>query len=539
MASPPTSSLISFLDEAGTPLAEPGEWTPGLVAVQIDADALQEARLLRNGSQLPLYVQELAGKLRVLAHWPRSGCGRYRCVLELDGQRLDELNVSVRPAKLGELGYAALINDLQGDQLPTSVVVGLERTGALAGLTLRARADTTLNQELLRLRRAVTGAEGRLGLAAALTLIAQDPHRQLIKTELWVRAERARRLEPVGLVLAMRMPNNLDSVTQRPIEVPDVRVEHTVDAYENRLTKLYHDQVDLRLRRLAAAFQASNQLAAVIETEDLLATLRRARQDAAFLDELSLPAHVPMRLTMVLLRVPAYRAVLQGYLEFRREAYVELDEPTLESPLENLPDLYQTWGTLQVIDVLLDVGAALGYSTTLQRLAKQVGRGVYVKVLPDGEPAVELIHPRGTVARLIPERSFSHSSRPLRSISFSQRPDVVLEIDRNGDRSRVVLFDPKYKLRSEEEDAADAEEEIDEALIPKGQPKKIDIDRMHAYRDAIRDDEESRVVDYAAILYPGPERRYAEGIEALSARPEAPAMLRERLTTVLTAALAP
>src|SRR5215211_7809359 len=285
MASPPSSSLISFLDEAGAPLLEPREWTPEVVAVEIEVNDVPQARLLRNGTQLQLYAQDVDGEMRVRARWPRAGCGHYRCVLEQNGIRLDEVDVSVRPAKLGELGYAALINDLQGDQLPTSVVVGLEQTGALAGLTLRPRQETTLNQELLRLRRAVNGAEGRLGLAASLTIISRDPHRQLIKTELWVPAERARRLEPVGLVRAMRMPNNVDAATRRPIEVPDVRVEHTVDTYENRLTKLYHDQVDLRLRRLAAAFQANNQLAALMETETLLTALRRSRREASFLDD--------------------------------------------------------------------------------------------------------------------------------------------------------------------------------------------------------------------------------------------------------------
>jgi hypothetical protein len=60
---------------------------------------------------------------------------------------------------------------------------------------------------------------------------------------------------------------------------------------------------------------------------------------------------------------------------------------------------------------------------------------------------------------------------------------------------------------------------------------------MHAYRDAIRDSDERRVVRYAAILYPGPETRYADGIEALSARPLDPRSFENRLRVVLTEAL--
>ncbi len=61
---------------------------------------------------------------------------------------------------------------------------------------------------------------------------------------------------------------------------------------------------------------------------------------------------------------------------------------------------------------------------------------------------------------------------------------------------------------------------------------------MHAYRDAIRDEHEARVVDYAAILYPGPETRYGDGIEALSARPQEPGSLEGRLRHIIHSALA-
>jgi heme-degrading monooxygenase HmoA len=52
---------------------------------------------------------------------------------------------------------------------------------------------------------------------------------------------------------------------------------------------------------------------------------------------------------------------------------------------------------------------------------------------------------------------------------------------------------------------------------------------MHVYRDAIRTPIEERVVSYAAILYPGPEMRYRDGIEALSARPLDPRTLQDRV----------
>jgi hypothetical protein len=92
---------------------------------------------------------------------------------------------------------------------------------------------------------------------------------------------------------------------------------------------------------------------------------------------------------------------------------------------------------------------------------------------------------------------------------------VALEVSAKAAGPVLILLDPKYKLQSEEL-PAQAEEEPG---VPSGQPKKIDIDTMHAYRDAIRTQSGERVVSYAAILYPGPEVRYPPGIEALTADP--------------------
>jgi hypothetical protein len=50
-------------------------------------------------------------------------------------------------------------------------------------------------------------------------------------------------------------------------------------------------------------------------------------------------------------------------------------------------------------------------------------------------------------------------------------------------------------------------------------PKKIDIDTMHAYRDAIRDPSGLRPVRFASILYPGPTVLYGTDIAAMCARP--------------------
>jgi hypothetical protein len=181
------------------------------------------------------------------------------------------------------------------------------------------------------------------------------------------------------------------------------------------------------------------------------------------------------------------------------------------------------------IVILLEVSETLGFTVLTQRLARHFDGGVYITILKDGDPAVELIdESTNTLARLIPQRSYTRQGTTLRSISFTQIPDITVEISRVHEAPRLLLFDPKYKLQSEEQ-----------GEIGDGKPKKVDIDTMHAYRDAVRDSEQQRIVDYAAILFPGPEVRYGHGIEALSARPLEPRLLQQRLREVLINALTP
>jgi len=65
----------------------------------------------------------------------------------------------------------------------------------------------------------------------------------------------------------------------------------------------------------------------------------------------------------------------------------------------------------------------------------------------------------------------------------------------------------------------------------------VDIDKMLAYRDAIRDKEYRRIVQHAAILYSGPRIPYAEGIEALRAYPGSMEIVEERLEILFQQAL--
>lgn len=516
-------SVIRFLDLRGAQISGPREWEPAWVEVDVPVAEWTAAELTRNGVELPLGLRRIGGWPRVVAEWPRSGPGNYRLRLVTGGDAF-ERSVAVAPAKISGDAFARLLEDLEY-RLPVSVALGIQRTGGLAGVALPPPDRTTVEAEYFRLRRAILGAEDRPGLRDLLPALQRDPHRILAATEHWVRRHRARRPHPTRLALAFASGSNLDD-EGRLLRVLDTRVEHTCDVYENRLVRTFHRQVESRLRRLVPILAARRaELGA--EAASLAEALRRARRTATFLDDVAELSHAPDRVTMVLLRRPEYRAALEAYLEFQRSVAVRLDDDALDAPLENLPYLYQLWGTLVVIHALVDVGARLGYRLAHESIVGRDAGGVYVRVLRDGRTALALQHPEHeTTVRLIPERTYG-ATGALQSITFPQRPDIAIEVQRPGERPEVLLFDPKYKLDGEREgDAA-------EAAVSAGGPLKVDIDKMHAYRDAIRDSDGRRVVRYAAILYPGPGRRYSAGIEALSADPMAMEGLERRVAEVV------
>jgi predicted component of viral defense system (DUF524 family) len=522
-------------------LPAPEEWAECLVEVPVTADRLGDVRLLRHGAELPVAVRRIGGQLVVVGEWPRSGSGHY--ALEATaGDESWQTIVTIEPRKITPRAFSRLLTELQS-RLPSAVAIGLQRGGALTGVEILTPEESTIEAELLRLHRAALGARSRIGLIQGLPAIAEDPHSIFRTEEVWVGRQRARRLQPHGLVAALARPNNLDE-ERRLLRVPDIRVEHSVDVYENRLLRVYWQQVNARLRRVIAALERSTNREALEEARLLLSRLTRARRQAPFLDHVQMPAQLTANVTMVLLKRPTYRALFEGYLELHRAAAVRVEDPALDAPLDNLPRLYQLWATLHVIEIATQVATALGFIVTRQELIGRDANGLYIRILPDGRSVVTLRHPHTqTRVTVTPEKSYTPQSSPISSISYSQRPDVVIDIRAPDRDHRLLIFDPKYKLQSEF--IARVSTELDEALEPAddepdgstGRPKKVDIDKMHAYRDAIQLDHR-RVVDYAAILYPGPHVSYGTDVAALPAYPTRADELDEALQTVIRAHLA-
>ena len=506
---------MQFYSADGAPLDGPREWEPSVIDLEVGPGDWESVQFSINDVSVPIHVAHRFGESRTLADWPRSGPGAYHLLVNSPTQSQSRI-VTVGSAKLGDDGLAALINDLE-QRLPTSITLGVQQAGGLVGLHIRPPSENTIEQELLRVRRAVDGPLGEPGLLWLLPQIAADPHHMLFREDLWVRREFAGRVPVAGLVQTLTRPGNVDG-NGRPERVLDSRVRRTVDVYENRLLKGFVMEALGRLRRLERiAGVADSELGT--EVHEKHQALQEAERRATFLLDVTDSPHTHDRLTMVLLREPRYRALLDRFREFHHSLWVELADERLDAPLQNLPSLYQSWGSLHVIDALLDVGAELGFRVVEQRIVHRRPGTLFVQVMRHGVAALRLEDPtRGVTVTLTPERSYGRSGDP-RSVSFLQRPDVAVEIGMPDGDLDMLLFDPKYKLDADDQGS--------------GLPVKSDVDKMHSYRDAIRDGAGRHVVSFAATLYPGTTQHYGSDIAAIGAVPGRENELGETLRETL------
>jgi hypothetical protein len=518
-------ATLRMLNASGNAIESPREWTTGFVEVNLGnrTSDWQTATLRLNGVELALSLRRLGDMTRVVAEWPRAGPGKYRLRLSAFGAAIDRV-VEIRPSKLTHGQFSQVIEELE-TVLPLSIALGMQRLGGLVGVALTRPREATLATELYRLQVAVRGDERTRGLIDILHGIGSSPHEMLRSTGLWVHRANARRPDPNRAHVALLRPRN--AATQRqPVEVYDSRVEHTFDTYENRLVLSFFSQVERRLARLARLADGREQASLLNDASSLLDALRIAKRRAEFLDDVPHLWVPPDRVSMVLLRRPHYRSALEAFLRFHRGQSVRIDDARMDAPLEEFPHLYQLWCTLGVIDAMLSVACELGFQLVTERLIARDGAGLFFRALPDGKPAVVLLHrDRGTRVRLIPERTYGAARDSLHSLSFTQRPDIAIEVVDPAGKTAVWLFDPKYKL--------DGEIGTESAM-----PLKVDIDKMHAYRDAIRGADETRVVEFAAILYPGQTHTFRGGVEAISALPPISSDSFARLRSVLHSALA-
>lgn len=194
--------------------------------------------------------------------------------------------------------------------------------------TSKLDASSTVEQEYSRLHRAVFGTAERPGLVHLLSAIERDCHQTLLTRHTLCEASKVRKPDTTKLVRAFSLPGNIlaDGVLKNMF---DISFEPSLDTYENRLVKAYVLAIQSRISWLQAALEAAGS-SPTDDMEKTFTLFNQACLRATFLRRVKLPRLSELHMTMPLLKKPAYRSVLEGYLEFLKKSSVKLEERGLE-----------------------------------------------------------------------------------------------------------------------------------------------------------------------------------------------------------------
>jgi uncharacterized protein len=408
--------------------------------------------------------------------------------------------VRVRCGKWGEDVFDALLEDLTRRvlALPFSATqaAGLPHDRSIAD------RDDVLLHAFIYARHILLAAQGDQSLPRALERVVRDPHRLFSAERASINLDATRRVDARTIA---RMAMGADDVVRAtgaaaqtalaralrghlPAYVDVPRVEHTFDTAENRFV------LEL-IRQLRAIVDRVEQLArskakplnfwtsTIKDCEAMRRVLGPFERHDVWID-VGRMVHVPIG-SSVLQRRRGYKDVLRHHLALRAAARIPFDKNIVEKRLLGLKDvatLYELWCYFAVVDAVRDViGREPDVVEEMDVKVVEVDLRRGFRVAWVGGPTVYY------------NLSFSRRKpQPRRSASLVLRPDIVLEIERDG-QPELHVFDAK--LRVDGVALLDDESEEDEA-DPLSFKKDVVV-KMHAYRDALPH------VRSARVLYPG------------------------------------
>jgi len=557
------SSRLSFYTEPGAIIPCPVEGRQCVIAIDIAKEFWPAISLKLGTVSLALRLDEAA----TCAHsdWPACGPGNYELSLEC-GDIRERRTITVVPQHFTVSDFTAMIHELT-QLLPKSIASQLQECGGLSGTNLALDHEPTILQEFFNLRGAIKGTKERLGMTQILPIIQRECNQVLLPRHELRPANKVRRPEISKLPQAISMPDNIFSSGALK-QMFDVTVEPSFETYENRLVKAYVQALQSQMSRLQVRLDSQAAPPAIAsDLEALVSEFRLACTRATFLRQVRLPFVSAGRVTMVLLKNPAYRAVLEGYLALHKQSCVRLEEPALNAPLNRFPFLYQLWANLKVVSVMLQVCAESGYRCVSHPWIKRDNKGLFIQVMYDGEAAIELSNPTtGRAVRLLPWRIDSESENSGSENSGSENsasedpsstnqelpPALAIAIYTPEQPPAVLVFDPKYKVAAASAQSAVAKTTVAKKTPAKTkaakiemidalsaiEPMKEDIDELLLCMDQVTSAEGVREIQYAAILYPGQRKQLAADLEALPAHPSDGEALQKNVYDVLRRYLA-
>jgi hypothetical protein len=507
-----TPITLHFENLQGEVLKALPEWESAWIVLEglqrSSFQSLPDYMLELDGFTLPLQWQP--DRRILMALWQRQGPGLYPLRLWYQSECCFETQLEVWPTGWGQAGLFALLEELH-------YLLPLEWGHALkpgSGFVHGQNTDTGRlrgwRQEFAKLQTCLMDQAEQAGLLSALAAWEPNQALGLPGALLKVSAHQARK----PLFRKALYPAR---------QILDQRPRWQSDTPENRFVKHLVQRVDTRLSTLLGLLPEREFGPERAQLQTWLNQLRKST--ARFSDWKEIQAlSAPVTPGLGLMARASQRVFLTHWQKLSRDFVFVSSEGPLKRSLENLPWLYQTWSILQVILALLQSAQLQGWLPESMQWLFPWQNSSFVRVLPRGTMVLSLKRPDSQLKiQVWVERHFG-AAGPIHSISYAQRPDLVVQIshpDRQNQSDQLWIWDAKYRLGDNLK-----------------RPAKADLDRMHAYRDALRSQHGETLVEMACILYPGPTQTFDPGLMALQASPLSSEQLQMDLNRQMTGLLA-
>jgi len=300
-----------------------------------------------------------------------------------------------------------------------------------------------------------------------------------------------------------------------PAEAIEERKHHTVDTNENRFIKHFLQSVQRRLIGLAKALRSA--AGGYLNPDMEVHLLEIERKIGLFLsdplwNDVGVMHFIPAS-SQVLQRREGYRQLFRLYSLLQLATRCDFDEDDFKNLLEtkDTPTLFEYWSFFVIKYILDGEKNVLSCKTIIQNdpLEQRVTTGICIQY----EDGISLWFNRtcGGSSGFVPSEIPKSKLHINESYSHHLRPDII--ISRGNE---ILIFDAKFKGQR-----GGFYGESEDGTITSW--KDEDIDKMHTYREAIRN------VRGAYILYPGEKavvypahdaERLSEGVGALPLKPE-------------------
>ncbi len=329
-------------------------------------------------------------------------------------------------------------------------------------------------------------------------------------------------MHAVPLFRQAQQPRN--NIHHLPEEVPQSAMLVDVDTYENRLLKwVLHE---LWHRAQAIATLTSHEKAFLPQvtqgyTEEIHHSVQRLAQVRSLpLLEGVKTLSVFHGATYTIRHNPSYRQIYRLWQELHTLPALDVESDIFHVPVHELPQLYEVWCVVQVMAALLEQP---GVRVRTQRfIAQKDGSRGHTFGLVEDVPLLMLNwHDVIICLRYQPRYYPLHSAHIAQCEEHTEtigsldchmhKPDIAIEMMHPAQLPSVLLFDAKYRLTASG-----------------GVPEDALAD-MYTYLGSIGTYPDKRVVQQAAVLYPGERvaERYASGVGVLGLVPGCRARLRE------------